>query len=63
MGRHAAQLGPFGGGLREQGLGTFMPRRPLNKCKDCDYTWNPRGNEVSKESPRCEWYNIEIDFD
>ncbi|HEY1191624.1 MAG TPA: hypothetical protein VGE74_28585 [Gemmata sp.] len=30
-----------------------MPRRPLNECAHCRYTWQPRGNDLSRRCPNC----------
>lgn len=29
------------------------PRRPLNACSACSYTWYPRGKDLSAVCPRC----------
>jgi len=30
-----------------------MAKRPQNKCKNCYYTWYPRGHSVSVACPKC----------
>ena len=33
-----------------------MTKRPLNACRDCGYTWYPRGKNLSYVCPRCGSY-------
>lgn len=30
-----------------------MPKRPRNFCRDCLYTWHPRGGNLAKRCPDC----------
>ena len=30
-----------------------MPYRPLNRCSNCNYSWHPRGKNVSLRCPNC----------
>jgi predicted RNA-binding Zn-ribbon protein involved in translation (DUF1610 family) len=32
------------------------PLRPQNVCKECNYTWYPRGKNVSLQCPNCDSY-------
>ena len=33
-------------------------KRSQNKCKDCRYTWYPRGKDLSRECPNCKSTNV-----
>lgn len=33
-------------------------KRPLNKCNNCNYTWYPRGRNLSRKCPRCHSRNV-----
>lgn len=33
-----------------------------NKCGDCDYTWTPKGHDVSKNCPRCKSQDVDINW-
>lgn len=35
------------------GVMAKMTKRPLNRCRQCGYTWYPRGKSVSARCPRC----------
>jgi hypothetical protein len=35
-------------------------KRPKNKCKDCGYTWYPRGKNLSRSCPECGSRNTTI---
>lgn len=37
-----------------------MAKRPLNVCEDCQYTWHPRGKNLSPTCPRCGSQNTKI---
>ncbi len=37
-----------------------VPLRPLNHCLGCDYTWYPRGKNLSISCPKCKGGNVEI---
>jgi hypothetical protein len=37
-----------------------MPRRPLNECRACRYTWHPRGHNVSSRCPQCGSSDVQI---
>ena len=38
-------------------------KRPLNECKECGYTWHPRGHDVSKSCPSCGGDEIDKEWD
>lgn len=37
-----------------------MPKRPLNKCDNCGYTWYPKGKNVSNVCPNCKNSNVRV---
>ena len=39
-----------------------MTKQPLNRCKDCGYTWYPRGKSLSPTCPNCGGRNTAIDL-
>ena len=35
-------------------------KRSQNACKDCHYTWYPKGKNLSRECPNCKSKNVKI---
>ncbi|ALU88187.1 hypothetical protein Hrubri_0971 [Herbaspirillum rubrisubalbicans M1] len=35
-------------------------KRSQNTCKDCHYTWYPKGKNLSRECPNCKSKNVKI---
>lgn len=33
-------------------------KRDQNRCKECSYTWYPRGEDLSEECPKCKSSNV-----
>src|ERR1700733_10023683 len=38
----------------------IMPFRPENICRSCDYTWSPRGHNISRRCPHCGSSAVEV---
>lgn len=36
------------------------PRRPLNLCGSCGYSWHPRGHNLSSKCPSCSSPNVQV---
>jgi hypothetical protein len=36
------------------------PKRPLNRCQTCGYTWHPRGKDRSLVCPNCHSRQTEV---
>ena len=40
-----------------------IPQRPQNICKTCNYSWYPRGKNISHRCPRCGSTNTGIQYE